>query len=256
MTPNPIPGLRAIVFDLDDTLCGYWDASKAALRETFETHRVDGASPEEMVGHWAAAFREFSPTLKKTGWYEGYLKKGGPTRVEQMRLTLLRVGVDSPELATRLSDTYAAARNRNLQLFPEALEIIEILGKRFPMAVLTNGPADIQRQEVERLELAKHFKGIYIEGEMGLGKPHRLVFDRIAEDFGALAHEMLMVGNSYAHDIQPAIEAGWHAVWIRRPSDVPPSANGLTSKPEQKPDDSPEPDATITDLKQLLDLIE
>lgn len=250
-----IQAIQAIVFDLDDTLCGYWDASKAALREAFETHPVKGHDPEAMVRHWAAAFREFSPTLKKTGWYEGYLKQGEPTRTEQMRLTLARAGSDDAEHAQRLGDAYGALRNRNLALFPEALGVLLALQGKYPMGILTNGPADIQRQEVDTLGIESFFKGIYIEGEMGLGKPHREVFQRIERDFGIAPEHFLMVGNSYAHDIQPAIEAGWHAVWIRRPSDVPPSADGVTSSPESKPEGAPDPDAIIGDLRELLPMI-
>lgn len=248
--------IRAIVFDLDDTLCGYWDASKAALLSTFQTVEVPGQSAEEMVQHWAAAFREFSPTLKKTGWYQGYLESGGPTRVEQMRLTLQRAGIDDPEKAKQLSDLYGARRNANLKLFPESLEVLNALQHRYPMAVLTNGPADIQRQELATLGISDFFAGVYIEGEMGLGKPHRKVFTQIEGDLQTGPSHMLMVGNSYAHDVRAALEAGWKAVWVRRPSDVPPSAAGTVAKVEEKPEGSPEPDAIISDLRQLLPLLE
>ena len=38
----PFAEVRAVFFDLDDTLCGYWDACKIALRETFAEHGPDG----------------------------------------------------------------------------------------------------------------------------------------------------------------------------------------------------------------------
>lgn len=258
MTAQPgrpdLSSVSYIFFDLDDTLCGYWDASKAALREAFEAHGPEGFSTDEHVQHWAAAFREFSPTLKQTGWYEGYLLKGEPTRTEQMRLTLKRMGIEDEELAMELSEAYAAARNSNLALFTDALNVLETLKPLYPMGLITNGPADIQRQEIATLGIERYFDNVYIEGEMGRGKPLPEVFEQIASEVGRQPHEILMVGNSYAHDVKPALRAGWFAIWVRRDSDVPPSY-GNTAKPEERPADDPVPHATIGNLSELLELL-
>lgn len=247
--------IRAIYFDLDDTLCGYWDASKQALRTAFERHGPEGRAAEEMVRHWAAAFREYAPTLKHTGWYEGYLQRAEPTRTEQMRLTLARLGIDDSELAALLSRVYMEERDRALKLFPDALTVIEALHPKYPLGLITNGPADLQRQEIATLGIGHYFKNIFIEGEMGEGKPAKAVFDRAALVVDCEPHEVLMVGNSYLHDIRAALENGWHAVWIRRDSDVPPSAGGEAPRPEELPAGAPSPDATIGTLAELLPLL-
>ena len=155
--------VRAIFFDLDDTLCGYWDAAKIGLLKAFAEAGPPGIDPETMVGHWAAAFREFAPTLKETGWYKTYLKSGEPTRTEQMRRTLLNAGIDDPAMARTLGDVYAAHRNDALELFPEALEVLDALRDRgYPLGLITNGPGDIQRQEIETLGIADRFDVILI----------------------------------------------------------------------------------------------
>jgi len=244
--------VKAIYFDLDDTLCGYWDASKAGLRRAFERCGPPGIEPEELVKHWATAFRGYAPKLKHTEWYAGYLKSAEPTRTEQMRLTLARLGIEDPERAALLSQAYMEERDRALKLFPDAITVIEKLSERYPLGLITNGPADVQRQEIATLGIEKYFPYIYIEGEMGEGKPLKAVFDRAAAVVGCDPNQMLMVGNSYHHDIEPALEYGWHAIWIRRDSDVPPSADGKDSSPEQMPSGAPEPDAIIGSLTELL----
>jgi putative hydrolase of the HAD superfamily len=206
-----------------------------------------------MVRHWAAAFRDFSPTLKQTGWYPAYLKSGAPTRLEQMRLTLMRVGIDNPAHAAELSETYMRTRDEALALFPDALEILDYLKPRYPLGLITNGPADIQRQEVVTLNLEAYFEPrVFIEGEVGEGKPLQIVFDRAREAVGLERHQILMVGNSYDHDIAPAIKAGWRTVWIRRDSDVPPSADlDKEPKPKDKPFGAPDPDTVVDNLSVL-----
>jgi putative hydrolase of the HAD superfamily len=243
--------VRVVVFDLDDTLCGYWDASKQGLRIAFDMHGPEGISVEQMVRHWAAAFRKFSPTLKHTDWYATYLKFGEPTRTEQMRWTLREAGIENEAMAQALSETYATERDRGLQLFEDGKAALDALKGRYPMGLLTNGPADIQRQEIATVGIESYLDGVFIEGEMEIGKPKPEVFRRVEALFGATGEELLMVGNSYAHDIRGAIEVGWKSVWVRRPSDVPPSASG-EAKPEERPEDGPVPDMTVGDLREML----
>jgi putative hydrolase of the HAD superfamily len=247
--------VRAIYFDLDDTLCGYWDACKEGIRRTFEKHGPKHIPVEESIQHWAAAFREFSPTLKKTGWYETYLKNGEPTRTEQMRLTLQRMGIDDQDLARDLSQTYLEERDRCLELFPHAETVLKNLYGRYPLGLITNGPADIQRMEIATLNIEKYFQHIFIEGEQGEGKPLASVFERAARAVGLTPDQLLFVGNSFAHDMAPAIQFGWRTIWVRRESDVPPSAGPEAAKPEEPPKGATMPDAIIHDLDELLRLL-
>lgn len=250
--PRPdLSAIRAIYFDLDDTLCGYWDASKKGLREAFAEHLLPGRTVEEMFEAWATAFREFAPSLKHTGWYEGYLKKSETTRTEQMRRTLAVLEAMDEDHAGRLSEAYMRRRDANLTLFPDAISVLSDLKARFPLGLITNGPADTQRQEIATLGIERFLDHVFIEGEMGEGKPNPAVFQRATDAMGVQPHEILMVGNSFGHDVTPALAAGWRAIWIRRPSDVSPSAKG----PEQIPEGTRLPDAIVGSLSEVLELI-
>src|SRR5579862_5028664 len=143
-----LSNVKAIYFDLDDTLCGYWDACKQGLRETFEIVAVPGASAEEVGSAWAEAFRAFCPNLRDLGFYEKYLVEGGHTRLEQMRRTLSSLGVDDEALAQKLSDKYLERRHDALTLFPDARHVLDSLRGEYPLGLITNGPADIQREEI------------------------------------------------------------------------------------------------------------
>ena len=250
-TPRPqFAHVKVVYFDLDDTLCAYWDAAKKGLRLAFEDHPEHGKPIDTMIRHWGDAFREFSPTIKDTHWYAKYLESGETTRIELMRRVLERVGVYDEDLAERLSHTYYVERHAALELFPEAREVLEQLHRRFKLGLITNGPADIQRQEIETLHILHFFNAVLIEGEMGKGKPHPDVMKLAEQLSGFAGEEVLFVGNSYKHDVAPAREAGWHQAWVRRPSDVSPTSK--SQEPEGIPEGAPEPDITITNLRQLL----
>lgn len=250
--PAPLARVRAVYFDLDDTLCGYWDAAKGGLLSAFERHRPEDP-PDEWLLEWGRAFREFSPTVKREPWRDHYLRSGEETRTELMRRTLARRGIRDEALAQSLSATYAAERRNRLRLFPETPEVLDALRGRYPLGLITNGPADVQRDEIETLELQDYFHHVFIEGELGEGKPHLSVFRLAEEAVGQPPENLLFVGNSYGHDIAPANAAGWHTVWVRRPSDVAPSSK--TGRPEEVPSGSPHPEYVVDDLRDLLPLL-
>lgn len=245
--------VKAIYFDLDDTLCGYWDAAKRALAETWEVVPVPGFTPEQLHEAWVEAFRIFADTLKTSHWYEIYLSQGSVTRTQLMREALLRLDIDDAHLAWRLSDEYGRRRAQYLSLFEGARELLDELKPNYVLGVITNGPADIQREELRDLSIEGLFDHFFIEGEMGEGKPEPRVMARATQAAGCAPHEILMVGNSYRHDIIPAMDAGWRTCWIRRDSDVPPTSR--TGKVETRPEDGPVPDATIGHLDELRELL-
>ncbi|MCG9894153.1 MAG: HAD family hydrolase [Fimbriimonadaceae bacterium] len=248
MDPD-LGGVRAIYFDLDDTLCGYWDAAKTGLWKTFEYNPVAGRSTQEMLKVWGEEFKKFGAEIGSDHWYPLYCESGEHTRRELMRRVLARVGIDDPDHGLRLSDTYYVERHAALTLFPEAVEVLETLVGLHPLGLITNGPTDIQRQEIEKLQIGRFFQHIFIEGEQRMGKPNPEVMSRAQEAVGVPAEQILMVGNSFRHDVIPAQAAGWKTAWVRRPSDVPPSSK--TGLPEEMPEDATPPDLTMTDLREL-----
>jgi putative hydrolase of the HAD superfamily len=246
--------VKAIFFDLDDTLCGYWIASKAGLRKTFDKHPVAGKTTDDMVQAWGETFREFSPELKeKTKLYHEYLTSGTVTRTHQMQLTLLSLGIDDMKLAQDLSESYMFERDAHLALFPDAKSVLEKLHGLYPIGLITNGPADIQNQEIDTLGIRHYLDNIFIEGELRIGKPNQVVFDQAADSVKFKADQILMVGNSFGHDIAPAIKYGWVTAWIRRDTDI--AVSSRTGKPEEIDLSKPQPDITISDLTELLPLL-
>ena len=88
-----------------------------------------------------------------------------------------------------------------------------------------------------------------IEGELKIGKPKPEVFQHAEAQCGYKGGEILFVGNSYRHDMAPAMAAGWRNAWVRRASDVPPSSK--ETEPAPLPEGAQEPEITMSDLRDL-----
>lgn len=254
LKPHVFKNIKVIYFDLDDTLCAYWNACKTGLRKTFEIYRPEQVTIKKMTHAWAVAFRKFCPHIKESKWYPLYLKSGEPTRTELMRLALKELSLEDEKLALIMSQTYAKERNSALKVFPDTYETLEALSSHYQLGLITNGPADIQREEIRTLSLEPYFQHILIEGELGRGKPCPSVLEEAEKQSGVTSQNILFVGNSYDHDVLPAIRARWQTAWIYRTSDIPPSSESNQIPTRLKATDIL-PDVTIFSLKELLPML-
>lgn len=233
--------VRAVYFDLDDTLCAYWKASRQALREAFLEAKLS-ASVDEAMDAWRRVFATFSEEVRRDPWYQHYLESGEPTRTEHLRRALALLN-ESDAHAEQISRRYAQLRNEYLKLFPEAKPVLSALRGKYRLGLITNGPADVQRSEIESLSIEGYFDHILIEGEARIGKPARDIFDLAAKKWSYDPSEMLFVGNSFDHDVAGAKNAGWQALWMN------PSGEALPEGAQAQPE------GIITNLLEVLDYL-
>jgi putative hydrolase of the HAD superfamily len=114
-----------------------------------------------------------------------------------------------------------------MHFFPGARETLVALRARgHRLALLTNGGALFQREKIVRFALAPLFDAVFVEGELGFGKPDPRVFERALRALGAAPHDALMTGNDLRSDVLGAKRAGVAAAWVDHarsgvPADAP-----------------------------------
>lgn len=232
MRETPFGQVRAVGFDLDDTLCVYMPVAVQARRAMMERYLAPqtGLPIETLDQHYKRAFHSVLEELHTERWYPLYLREGRATRTETFRRLLQSLNLDADGLAERISEEYAALREQMLHLHAETLEVLHALRGRYPLFVITNGPAYEQRRELQVLGLEGLFDIVAIEGEVGIGKPHAPIFEGVQRALGLPSKEILFVGNSWAHDVQGALNVGWHAAWVNR--EGAPHPNPTSGVPE------------------------
>jgi putative hydrolase of the HAD superfamily len=122
---------------------------------------------------------------------------------------LVQAGEDT-DLATPAFEVFFAARQQ-VTLFYDALETLDFLAQRFPLAALTNGNADVQR-----VGLGAFFLCAVSAHEMGIAKPDPRIFWHTAERLNLAPEAVLHVGDDAALDILGARAAGMPCVWLNR----------------------------------------
>ena len=126
----------------------------------------------------------------------------------------------------------------DVELYPDVLEALENLFARFTVVALTNGNSNLERIGIRHL-----FHGVVTAVDAGAAKPDKRIFDVAVKQAGVQAEEILHVGDHPETDIDGARQAGMRTAWINR--------NG-----EQWPADLDQPDAIVTNMIELRELLE
>jgi HAD superfamily hydrolase (TIGR01549 family) len=113
--------------------------------------------------------------------------------------------------------------NHHFEMFDDAAPVLSELQRRgLIVGAISNSHRSLDA-------FCEHFSlggviTVSVSGaEHGYMKPHRSIFDRALERARVKSDEAMMVGDSYVHDIEGALNAGWRAVLLRRSGDVPTS---------------------------------
>lgn len=221
--------IRAVYFDLDDTLCAFMETAVKARRQAFqELVQSDVEADIETIDRaYRKVFWVMYESVHYEPWRSLYLKNGRPTRTETMRRMLNELGIENCGLASLVSERYHYLRVQMLRLFEDTLPALQELKPSYKIGLITNGPAYEQREEIEVLGLEPWLDSITIEGEIGIGKPHREIFERALSDLQVQPQEAIFIGNSWVHDVIGAFRTGIHAVWLNREGEPSPNHEGL-----------------------------
>ena len=197
--------IRAVTLDLDDTLWPFapiGDRIERALHDWFVANspRTAERFPISEMRHLRervfAQFPEHAHDL-------GLLR----------RLTIeraLRESGDDPALASAAYANFFRERNR-VDFYPDALDGLQRIAARLPVAALTNGNADLAA-----IGIAGLFRFQLGAREYGAAKPDAGLFHEACQRLGFAPGEILHVGDHPQMDVAGAANAGLRSCWIDR----------------------------------------
>ena len=216
-----------ILFDLDDTLIAY----DAVAEDSWRT--VCAGLFDDM-----SVSRDVLATIRRVrAWYwsDPDRHRAGRRDLQAARLKIVsfalsEIGISVDNLASKIVDSYAVTRDRNVHLFPKAREALQFFVERqIPLVLVTNGTKKGQRAKIERFELEGYFDEILIEGEMGFGKPDPRVYKKALGFLGALPSTVWSVGDNLEWDVFAPQRLGKRGIWHDHAS------RGLPASSPEKP---------------------
>ena len=206
---------RAILFDLDDTIIS-GGPRHLLLQEVAEMFAVELApfAPAEIAALMEARYRAFwSDEDRHRRWRFRLVEARINLAIEAFAELSDRAPGATPELARAFAERFHALREA-ARCFPGAIETLdEIKARGVLMALVTNGDARIQRDKVDRFELAGRFHHVQIEGEAGFGKPEARAYLHAMQALGVTAADTWMVGDNLEWEVAAPQRLGIYAVW-------------------------------------------
>jgi len=240
--------LRAICFDLWETLItNPPDLTRSHKQVRLERMaKILGLPIEKLEG----PYRDVWQHCQDLYWSRD---KDVPCRT-QIDHFLEAMQLELDESTTRaVEEAYAFAIVDFLPtIVPGALDVVRDLKARgYRLGLISNTgrtPGYALRAILDRLGL--RFDAMVFSNEHGACKPQRSIFEALRQALEVDFEEMLFVGDNLYVDVYGALQCGITAIHF-----IPPQ-RGTAVAPPVEHDLRIEPDATISDLRELLPLIE
>jgi putative hydrolase of the HAD superfamily len=115
----------------------------------------------------------------------------------------------TPELHAQVASFARSIENHAIEFLPEVPQTLEYLSHRHKLILVTKGAPEEQNGKIERSGLKHYFAVTEIVPEKTAATYHSLM-----EKHELTHHSTWMIGNSPKSDINPALAAGLHAVFI------------------------------------------
>ncbi|MGW0336662.1 HAD family hydrolase [Streptomyces sp. NPDC003011] len=203
--------IRAVVWDIDDTLFDYTTADRAGMRGHLAAEGLlDGyESVERALARW----REVTDAQ----WARF---AAGQATFEGQRRDRVRVFLDDQALTDAEADAwfqrYITHYEAAWALFPDVLPVLDALAVSHRHAVLSNSSLHVQDRKLRLLGVHDRFEAILCAAELGVSKPQARAFLAACDALELAPHEVAYVGDHPEIDGRGAADAGLLSVWIDR----------------------------------------
>ncbi|MCA1325322.1 HAD family hydrolase [Herbaspirillum sp. alder98] len=204
-TPAAPPPVKAVLFDLDDTLWAIQPVLARAETLLFDWLRQN--APRITERHTIASLRERRMALLESDpVYRIDLWKLRHAALTEM---FIEHGEDL-ELVEHAMALFSEARS-TVDLFDDVEPGLQRLGQSLTLGSVSNGFADLGR-----IGLAGHFKVSIAAHRFGRAKPDPAIFHAACDALGIAPANTVYVGDDLTLDVRGAQQAGLRAVWMNR----------------------------------------
>lgn len=218
--------VRAICFDLDNTLWDVWPVILRAEREMYDflAERYPKTVANLTIETLREVRNEVALEFPEMQHDFTFLRKQSLRKLAQLHAYPDR-------LVEEAFDVFMRARNE-VTLYDEVLPALEALRARFRLFTASNGNADLAK-----IGIAHWFERSLAARDAGALKPDPALFLKTIEGTGLAVEEVAYVGDDPLMDVVGARRAGMLPIWLNRtgaewPSDIERAPHEIASLTE------------------------
>ncbi|AKU56402.1 TPA: HAD-IA family hydrolase [Vibrio parahaemolyticus] len=208
--------LKAIFFDMDETLCGTSQADKSAgqkfaawIQQTYpQVSDPQAFLQRYLQGVYKKLNAEFPQLV-------ALLPDENAFRCGLIQTILAENGIHiDAEQAQQAQHYFDSARMGAFTFFPGVKEMLTDLRKHYKLVVITNGPIFSQHPKLKATQMDEWVDHIIVGGEEPEEKPAASIFQKALNLVDIKPEEALHIGDSLAADIAGANNMGILSVWV------------------------------------------
>ena len=232
--------IKAVLFDLDNTLYDYDSVHKKALKQVYKVLKKHiNLSSARFMKLFELSKQEIHRELAGTASSHNrvlYFQR----LIEKTHKTV------EPTIILKLYNIYWNTLLNNMKLRKGALEVLRSLKKKgIKIAIVSDLTTNIQLRKLEKLKISRYVDVLVTSEEAGSEKPHAIMFLLALNKLNVSPHKAIMVGDNTIADVEGANFVGLYTVLL---------CKGKLAKIFSE--DYRKPNFTIKDISGVLEVIE
>lgn len=215
----------------------YTQASLPVTKEQFREAYIYGERYLSMVSVITPDQNFFELMQVRIGIQMDYMLQNGMLSEDILETTLRMTSdgeipiMDKAEIIQHFVDymagiCYDYARRCTL----EASQVVEYLSEKYDLALVSNFYGNLS-SVLQDFGLLRCFKVVVDSTIAGVRKPDPQIFQMAIEQLGYAVKDITVIGDSFAKDIQPALDLGCQAIWYHGDSWDPEADKGNSYQP-------------------------
>ena len=200
---------RHLFFDLDRTLWDFDKSAAEAFQEIYKKYKL-----QERGINTVEDFHRIYTHHNNILWEEYRHGRIEKKELSDLRyfLTLQDFGIEDKKLAAEIGKDYLEISPLKVNLFPNAISILDYLSPKYALHLITNGFSEVQETKLRVSGLGAYFQTVITSEEAGVKKPNPEIFYFALNKAGADISNSLMIGDDFEVDIVGAINVGMDQV--------------------------------------------
>jgi putative hydrolase of the HAD superfamily len=203
--------IKAILFDLDDTLFDHKHASREGLRSVWKRYTC---FQEMTLDEFELEHRGMLEKIHFSQVLVGKLSLE-EARAERFKHLFLNRNVEVDfETSRNAAVIYRNSYEKNVRKVKGSEELLKALKKNYKIGIVTNNITAEQESKLDQLGLRNYIDHMVTSEEMGVTKPNPLLFSTACERLGVSPDSAVMIGDSWDNDIAGAHAVGMKCIWL------------------------------------------
>lgn len=202
--------IKAVVFDIDDTLYDY---------EMLNCQAIDA------LAEYTCRYLEIDRLLFDSAflWAREETKRNIPdmaashNRLIYCQRILEYLKLPPTSIALEMYDAYWGYMLQHMKLYKGVKEVFEFYKReKIKIGICTNLTSWIQHKKLVALGIENYIDVIVTSEEAGKEKPDSAIFELLLHKLSILPEQVLFVGDSFKNDIQGAAAVGMNTCWFTK----------------------------------------